>query len=143
MGKPTKAGDIMKREVITIMEQDNLLSIEEGMERFGMRHLPVVDGEKLVGLVTHRDILRVTRSSLRSYRLDREIDRRKQEETFVADVMTREVLSVNPDTPLKEAARLIVENRIGCLPVVDAERRLLGILTEFDLVRLIAEGSVG
>jgi CBS domain-containing membrane protein len=142
VGKPTKASDIMKREVITVMEQDNLLSIEEGMERFGMRHLPVVDGDKLVGLVTHRDILRVTRSSLRSYRLDREIDRRKQEETFVADVMTREVLTIDPDTPLKEAARIIVDNRIGCLPVIDAERRLLGILTEFDLVRLIAEGSV-
>ncbi len=142
MEKPTKASDIMKREVITIMEQDNLLSIEEGMERFGMRHLPVVDGDKLVGLITHRDILRVTRSSLRGFRLDQELDRRKQEETFVADVMTSEVLTVSPDTPLKEVARLIVDNRIGCLPVVDAERRLLGILTEYDLVRLIADGSL-
>jgi CBS domain-containing protein len=132
----------MKREVITIMEQDNLLSIEEGMKRFGMRHLPVVDGDRLVGLITHRDILRITHSSLRSYRLDQEIDRRKQEETFVADVMTREVLTVNPDTTIKEAAKIIVDHHIGCLPVVDAERRLLGIVTEFDLVRLIAEGAI-
>jgi CBS domain-containing protein len=107
-----------------------------------MRHLPVVDGDKLVGLITHRDILRVTRSTLTGYRLEQEIDRRRQEETFVADVMTREVLTVNPDTPIKEAAKIIVENRIGCLPVVDADNRLLGILTEFDLVRLIAEGSI-
>jgi len=131
----------MKREVITINEQDNLLSIEEGMERFGMRHLPVVDGDRLVGLITHRDILRVTRSSLQGFRLDREIDRRKQEETFVADVMKRDVLTVTPDTPIKDAARLIVDRHIGCLPVVGAEGRLLGIVTEFDLVRLIAEGA--
>ncbi|MFW5921065.1 MAG: CBS domain-containing protein, partial [Polyangiales bacterium] len=50
--------DIMSRNPITLSEEDNLENIAQGMEEFHLRHLPVVDGHKLVGLVSHRDILR-------------------------------------------------------------------------------------
>lgn len=53
---PKTVGELMTREVMTLYEEDNLDRIEEGMNRFRFRHLPVVDGKRLVGLVTHRDI---------------------------------------------------------------------------------------
>jgi CBS domain-containing protein len=52
--------------------------------------------------------------------------------------MTRDVRTVTPDTPLARAAELLVEHKIGCLPVLDADDRLIGIVTESDFVRLAA-----
>lgn len=133
---PRVVADIMTRNIITLREEENLLSIQDGMERFSLRHLPVVDGEKLVGLITHRDILRFTHSCLRNRSIDRAIDTKKQEEIFVASVMTRKVKTVSPDTPLKRAAKILVDNRIGCLPVVEADNKLVGIITEHDFAKL-------
>ena len=75
--------DIMTTELVTLREEDNLLSIREGMEALHVRHLPVVDGEKLVGLITHRDILRLTYAELDAG--DAQAERRSAlaEQTFV------------------------------------------------------------
>jgi CBS domain-containing protein len=136
---PAVVADVMTRNIITLREEENLLSIEDGMERFALRHLPVVDGNKLVGLITHRDMLRFTHSCLRSRGVDRAIDARIQEESFVASVMRRNVKTVSPDTPLKQAAKMLVDNRIGCLPVVEQDNTLVGIITEHDFAKLFAE----
>jgi CBS domain-containing membrane protein len=136
---PAVVADIMTRNIITLREEENLLSIEDGMERFALRHLPVVDGDKLVGLITHRDVLRFTHSRLRSKDVDRAIDERKQQESFVASVMRRNIKTVTPDTPLKQAAKMLIDNRIGCLPVVEQDNTLVGIITEYDFAKLFAE----
>jgi CBS domain-containing protein len=133
--------DIMSRNVVTIGEGDNLLFIEQGMERFGMRHLPVVNGDRLVGLITHRDVLRVTRRRLKDGDGDKDSNRENQAEVLVSDIMKKYVWTVDPDTPVEEAAKAIVDHHVGCLPVVNGENRLVGIVTEFDLVRLIAKNS--
>ncbi len=126
-----RVADIMTTPVITLDEEDNLKSIREGMDRFHLRHLPVVDGEKLVGLVTHRDILR-----LASAELDPAAKLRAPaiEDTFVSSVMTRDPQTCSPDTPVADAARLMYENKFGCLPVVDDDGNLVGIVTENDML---------
>ena len=131
--------DIMTRKVLTLREEDNLLYIQSGMEEFGMRHLPVVDGNRLVGLISHRDILRYTHSSLKNQSLDKALDSQKQEECFVASVMTKNVITTSSDTPITEAAKLLASNHFGCLPVVEEDDTLVGIITEHDFVKLIAK----
>ena len=131
--------EIMTEDVITLLEEDDLLQIDRGMEQYQLRHLPVVDGRKLVGLVTHRDLLRISASSLQPPQVAAILDEEAKSQTFVRSVMTRNVQTVTPDTQLSEAVRLLVEGRFGCLPVVDAEGDLVGIVTEHDMLKLLAD----
>src|SRR2546430_309837 len=113
------AEDLMTREVQTLHEEDNLLDVARRMDTFRFRHLPVEDEGKLVGLVTDRDILRLAGSALDSSVVAHVKETQLEEKTFVADVMTRDVQTISPLTPIAEAARMMLDAKIGCLPVVD------------------------
>jgi CBS domain-containing membrane protein len=134
MNKPKLVSDIMTAKVITLFEEDNLVGVEKGMTHFKFRHLPVVDGEKLVGLVTHRDLLRTAASSLELGSAQKTA--RLNETVFVRDVMQRNVKTARPGTPLAEAGKLMWDQKIGCLPVVDDSGKLVGIVTEADFLKL-------
>lgn len=67
-----------------------------------------------------------------------EDDEAKKQHIYVRDVMRREVMSVGPDTPALDAARTMLEHKVGCLPVVDGDHRLVGIVSEADFLRLAA-----
>ena|SRR5687768_1461290 len=125
MQEPKFVADLMTREVLTLNEEDNLADLEHGMQRERIRHLPVVDGRKLVGLITHRDLLRAAAHHVGS-------------SAFAAQLMTREITTVTPETTLGDAARILAENKFGCLPVVGADGDLVGIVTEHDFVKLMA-----
>jgi len=128
--------DAMTGRVYTVEPEDALSLVWEVMRYRGIRHVPVVDAEgDLVGLVTHRDLLRA--SLVEQNDLPRVIERALLERTRVADVMIRNVETVSPDDELRDAARLMLEQKFGCLPVVEG-RRLVGILTESDFVRWVA-----
>lgn len=135
MDKPRVVADIMTREVVTLNEEDNLADLAAGMQRYALRHLPVVDGRKLVGLVSHRDLLRLTHSALERAPVAAERDRSLKQQTFVASVMTRNVDTVRPETSIADAARVLLAGKFGCLPVVDDAGGLVGIVTEHDLLR--------
>lgn len=132
--EPHLVRDIMTHKVVTLFEEDNLIGVEKGMEHFKFRHLPVVDDGKLVGLVTHRDILRVAASPLEHGSAQR--TQTLFESVFVREVMQKDVLSVNPDATLIDAGRLMWTNKISCLPVVDEDKKLVGIVTEGDFLKL-------
>ena len=129
--------DIMTAPVVAIGNTDNLKVVEEVMEWKHIRHLPVIndDGE-LVGLLTHRDLLRVCVSSIA------DISRKEQDALLrgipAEQIMTSGVLTVTPDSDVRAAAELMLERKIGCLPVVEG-RKLVGILTEADFVRYLLE----
>lgn len=131
---PSVVRDIMTPKVICMHEEENLERIGKGMERFKFRHLPVIDDGKLVGIVSQRDYLRASVSDLDP---DFELkDSNLKRNIFVAEIMTREVVSVRPDTPLLEAAKLLRQHRFGSLPVTEADGTLVGIVTDFDFVGL-------
>ena len=127
MTEAKTVADIMTRRVIFLREEDNLSRIVEGMEHFGLRHLPVLDGDKLVGMITHRDMLKILSAA----------DRR-EDTTFVASIMTRDPIAVRPETTIPEAARILLKARFGCLPVVDERRNVIGIVTEHDFLKVLA-----
>ena len=136
----TLVREIMTESVISLEEWENLLDVAKDMERFHLRHLPVVDGHKLVGLISHRDLLRFSVSRLDPSPVGDERDENNKRNTFVADVMTRNVEVVRPDDSVAHAARKLIVGRFGCLPVVDDQEQLVGIVTELDLLHLIADG---
>jgi CBS domain-containing membrane protein len=133
--KPEKVGDIMTREVVTVREEENLKKVMEGLDRFGFRHLPVVDGDKLVGLVTQRDLLMAQVSSLVPGTARDTMESQLEENAFIASVMSRDISTVTPETPIAEAARTMRDHKYGCLPVVDGDE-LVGIVTEADFLSL-------
>jgi CBS domain-containing protein len=136
---PKTVQEIMSRCVITIGEEDTMDTIREQMETHGVRHVPVVDGKKLVGLVSQRDLLRFSNSEFRPSRVSQAIDVQRARDTFAAQVMTRKLVSVRPETPLAEAAALVVEHKFGCLPVTAPDGTLLGIVTSHDFVRALID----
>ncbi len=116
--------DIMKRPVITIGPQATLREAHQLMWERGIRHLPVLDEGRLVGIITDRDI-RLATSVLRPNPLS--CDAR------VYEVMKRPVLTADPLDPVEDAARLMREEKVGCLPVVEG-KELVGIITGIDLL---------
>lgn len=102
-----------------------------------IRHLPVVDQGKLVGIITDRDIRLIFPSSLTAG--PREQDPHDAlEKIKVKDIMAKQVITVSPDATIADAARLILDKRIGGLPVV-REGRLVGIITKTDIMAAFVE----
>lgn len=132
-------GDIMTRQVVAVHEEDNMMTIREGMDAFGMRHVPVIDGGKLVGLLSHRDMLRFTDSQYAMSAVRQSLDERRSEVTFVASVMTRDVQTVRPDTPITTAAQMLLKHKYGCLPVTTDDGTLVGIVTEHDFLKVLVD----
>ena len=121
--------DMMRREVVTLEATDKL-DLAEGIMRLGrIRHLPVVDGDRVVGLLSQRDLFRATVSSLLQLRGDAE--REWLATISVRDVMTTHVFTVAPSVSLRAAVHLMIGERIGCLPVVEDDK-LVGLISESD-----------
>jgi CBS domain-containing membrane protein len=130
----------MTRRLVTVSERDQLDSLEEQMRRLRFRHLPVVDRHgKLVGLVTHRDLL----SAFASWLTDKEDEQNATiKQLPVRRIMQHEVLTVQPEDSLVDAGKLLWDSKIGCLPVLDEQNNLVGIITEADFIR-VAVGYLG
>jgi CBS domain-containing protein len=120
--------DFMTKDLVTVREVDDVALAEALLRLGGIRHLPVVRDRKLVGLLTHRDILRSGAAG-----------KPRAREMPVGEVMTRAPTSVRPAMGLAHAARLMLERKFGCLPVCDDEGTLVGIVTEADFVRFAAD----
>lgn len=125
---------VMTRNVVVVHEEDNLEWIEEAMNRHQFRHLPVVDGKRLVGILSHRDILRVSVGALANLRQGISEQRTLEERCFVANMMNPTVLTTRPEATVVEAARAMLTGRVGALPVVDADGALVGIVSRGDLL---------
>ena len=136
MGKTVE--ELMTRDVITLNEEDNLEMVAAGLERFRFHHLPVVDGSKLVGMLSQRDMLRATVAGGDRSAFARAREHRYLEQTFVRDVMRTKLVTARPEEQVSMAAKRMLEMRYGALPVVDGEGNLVGIITENDVMRLAA-----
>jgi acetoin utilization protein AcuB len=128
--------DAMTGPVVTLSPGDTLRDAIDALRSHRIRHLPVVEEGSLVGMVTDRDVKRATPSVLSGITEDA-YDAALLDIT-VQQFMTRQPMTVTPGTGLKAAVADLIETRIGALPVVD-DGRLVGILTEFDVLRIAHE----
>lgn len=132
---------IMTTGVVTISLDEKLDLVDEIMSSGDIRHMPVTKGGFVVGLVTQRDLLRAKLSSVIGFS---EEDRKELlEATDVEKVMVKDVKLADPNEPVVHAAKRMLEMRIGCLPVVNNDRELLGIITEIDVMRYFVEIAEG
>ena len=124
----------MSRSVVTLTTEQTLRDAIDLLRSNRIRHLPVVDDSKVVGIVTDRDVKRATPSVVSGVARD-EYDR-VLATTKVAQFMTREPLTVTPKSGLKAAVEIFIERKVGALPVVE-DGHVVGILTEIDILRVV------
>jgi CBS domain-containing membrane protein len=138
--KELKVRDVMTADPTTLKRNDKLTLADDIMRLGRVRHLPVVDDDDqtVVGIVTQRDLFRDALAQALGY--GRHAQRKILDTLSVKDVMATEVITASPDASLVEAAKILTERKIGCLPVVE-NGKLVGILTEGDFVALVARGQ--
>jgi CBS domain-containing protein len=126
--------DIMAKEVSTLGRNDTLDLADDIMTLDRIRHLPVLEEGQVVGVVSQRDLFRSALAAALGYG-------EKAQKTLLRTIRVKEVMSepaitVSPEATVKEAARLMIEKKIGCLPVVE-RHALVGIVTETDILRYV------
>ncbi len=136
--------DWMVRDPVSIGPKASVAEAEALLEARRIRHLPVMDGDRLVGMITDRDVRLASMPRPRKEPNHRDA---LLELIRVEQVMTPDPVTASPDTPIAEAARLMLEHRYGGLPVV-ADGRLVGMITQGDLLKALlhllrAEGLRG
>ena len=128
--------DYMTTELVTVQETDTLLDATMFFVRSTFRHLPVVRGRQLVGVITERDVKQYAPSVLSG--ISAEDYNSIMETTPISRVMARSPITVRPDQSVLEAARLLYAKRLGCLPVVQ-DSELVGIITTTDMLKVLAQ----
>jgi acetoin utilization protein AcuB len=132
---PTRVGDIMQADVTTLKATDTLGLADDIMELGRIRHLPVVSGDRLVGIISQRDLFRAAISSVLSMR--KATERAWLARIPVSEVMIKRVHTVDPQASVRQALDVMLHKRIGCLPVL-ADEKLVGLLSETDCLRYLA-----
>jgi acetoin utilization protein AcuB len=135
-----KVRELMSGGPITVGVDTPVFDARQTMMKERIRHLLVVEGGRLVGIVTDRDIrlnLPSQATSLSMWEVNYLLAK-----LTVSKVMTKSVIIIGPDQDASEAARLMLEHKIGALPVLEGEH-LLGIITETDVLRAFARGYRG
>ena len=128
--------DFMTTDLTTLREDEALLDAVLIFARSGFRHLPILNGTQLVGLVTERDVKHYTPSILSGISPDEY--NRLMESTPLSKIMTRNPATIEPNKTIYEAAQILYDRRIGCLPVVE-DGELRGIITTSDMLNLLLQ----
>lgn len=128
--------DVMSTDVFTLERNDKLSIADDVMKQKRIRHIPILDSDgQLSGIITQRDLFRGI--LLRSLGFGSRAEEKMLESYSVKDAMKEDLITTTPDTPIADAARLMLSNKIGCLPVLDGER-LVGLISEADFVKQFA-----
>ena len=134
-GAEPKVRDYMSEKVVSIPLDETMKLADDIMSLGHIRHLPVVKAGLLVGVVSQRDLLRSSLTTLLEHSdTDRELF---QESIKVSEIMTPMARTILLDAPISEAARMMLKHKISCLPVVseDRDREMIGLITETDLLQ--------
>lgn len=123
--------DVMSRDPLTVTPSETVAQAEELMAENRIRQLPVVNDRALVGIITDRDL----RSFLSASFLSEPEARESALGSKVSDVMTTDPLTISPDDDLQDAVEILLEEKIGGIPVVDEAEGLVGIVTYVDVLR--------
>ena len=125
----SRVGEIMTTSLVTVAPADSLVSAWELMSRGDIHHLPVVAGGRCVGLLDDRMIAADLARPL--------LGQRRR----VSDAMPPRVHCILPDTPVRRAAEMMRDGCLTAIPVVDTTMRLVGLVTDRDMVGIVARGA--
>lgn len=128
---------IMSCDVEAVSPDISLMEIQDILRKHGFRHLLVVDDGALVGVISDRDVLRAISPFLDT--LSEEPRDVKTLMRSARDVMRSDPVSIRPDARVEDAAGLLLEHTISCLPVVDGRDDIVGIVTSKDLLRSMVD----
>jgi CBS domain-containing membrane protein len=134
-GKQTTVREIMTTNPYTLEANDVLDLADDLMSMSRIRHIPILDGTELVGVVSQRDLF--YSALVKALGVQQREQKDLMKTIRAREVMSQPVITISKGTSVKEAARLMAENKIGCLPVVEGTR-LVGLVTETDILRYTA-----
>ena len=126
-----KVVDVMTKDPLIMVASETIAQADELMAVNKIRQLPVVNERELIGIITDRDI----RSFLSGSLISAPEAREKALHTKIGDVMTRDPLTLSPDDELREAVELLINEKVGGIPVVDGAEGIVGIVTYVDVLR--------
>jgi len=126
--------DLMRTSIVTLKPTDSLNLAQDLIELGGIRHIPIVQDNTLVGMIAAHDMFKA------SFKASQKFSTEEEKETFfksikIGDVMTQEVISISPDAPISDAVKIFIDEHIGALPVVDQNNVLVGLLTVIDILQ--------
>jgi CBS domain-containing protein len=135
-----KVREWMTSEVASVRRNEQLVIADDLMRLGRIRHTPVLDdhSDDLVGIVSQRDLFRGALAAALGY--GQHAQQKVMGMLVIKDIMSTDPVTTTPDTPLADAARVMLERKIGCLPVLE-DGRLVGILTESDFLRFVVENA--
>ena len=135
MFNTVKVSDWMTKQVITTTRQTPISAAHQMMSEKNIRRLPVIEDGKLLGIVTIGDVREASPSDATTLSIW-ELNYLWAQLT-VEKIMTRNLLTVAPDTSILDAAEIMLEHKVSGLPVVDEHHKLVGIITESDIFRML------
>lgn len=133
-GKEGIVREIMMGSPVTLKPDDTLDLANDVISLGRIRHIPVVEFGCVVGLITERDLIGAAASHI--FGLKRKNKSALLKSVRIKEIMKKRVVTVEPETPIKDAARLMAEKKIGCVPVVSAGA-LVGLVTTTDILRYV------
>ena len=133
-GKAGVVREIMMGSPVTLKPDETLDLANDVISLGRIRHIPIVEDGRLVGLLSERDMMGATTTTI--FGLKRKSKSALLKSVLIKDVMKKKVVTVKPDTPIKDAAHLMKAKKIGCVPVVD-EGSLVGLVTTTDILRYV------
>jgi CBS domain-containing membrane protein len=133
-GKQRTAKEIMMGSPVTLKPQDTLDLANDVISLGRIRHIPVVEDGRLVGMLTERDLMGAAASKI--FGLTQKSKSALLKSVLIKDVMKTRVMTVAPDTTIKDAAHLMADKKIGCVPVV-SDGAIVGLVTTTDILRYV------
>jgi CBS domain-containing membrane protein len=133
-GKEGLVREIMMSSPVTLKPDDTLDLANDIISLGRIRHIPVVEDGKLIGIISERDLIGAAAS--RIFGLKQKSKSALLKSVPIKDIMRKHVVTMAPDTPIKDAAHLMADKKIGCVPVL-SEGALVGLVTTTDVLRYV------
>jgi acetoin utilization protein AcuB len=130
-----KVINVMTTHPVSVAPEDSIQQVREIMDEENIRQLPVTNEKELIGIITDRDIRSFLGGRSLGYLEEREVAMK----TKVATVMTDKPITLSPEDDLREAVELLLEEKVGGIPVMDPDDGLMGIITYVDVLRCFLE----
>jgi len=128
---------IMTKNLVTLSTKDDLVTAERLFKKHHIRHIPVVQGNNIKGMLSHTDLMRISFADAIDEH-EEVVDTIVYNMFTIPQVMVHDIVSVNPDTTIKEVAEILSKREFHALPVVD-NGKLVGIVTTTDLINYLLE----